>query len=42
MSDIDLGLLERGPHATLIRDIAHLCAADGSIQAIWVGGNLQR
>jgi hypothetical protein len=40
MSDIDLGPLESGPHATLIRDMANTCAADGSIQAIWVGGSL--
>jgi predicted nucleotidyltransferase len=40
MNDIDLGLLANGPHAALIRDIAHLCAADASIQAIWVGGSL--
>lgn len=40
MSDIDLGPLANGPHATLIRDMASMCAADGSIQAIWVGGSL--
>jgi hypothetical protein len=40
MSDIDLGLLEHGPHANLIRDIARKCYADGSVQAIWVGGSL--
>jgi hypothetical protein len=40
MSDIDLGPLENGPHASLIRDMANLCAADGSIHAIWVGGSL--
>jgi hypothetical protein len=40
MSDIDLGPLEHGPHATLIRDMASKCSADDSIQAIWVGGSL--
>ena len=40
MSDIDLGPLEHGPHANLIRDMASKCSADGSIQAIWVGGSL--
>jgi len=40
MIDIDLGPLEHGPHANLIRDMARKCAADGSIQAIWVGGSL--
>lgn len=40
MKDIDLGLLEQGPHAHLIRAMARKCAADGSIQAIWVGGSL--
>jgi hypothetical protein len=40
MSDIDLGPLENGPHANLIRDMASKCSADGSIQAIWVGGSL--
>jgi hypothetical protein len=40
MSDIDLGSLERGPHAKLIRDMASTCVADDSIQAIWVGGSL--
>lgn len=40
MTDIDLGSLAQGPHADLIRDIASRCAADGSIQAIWVGGSL--
>jgi hypothetical protein len=40
MSDIDLGTLEHAPHANLIRDMASRCSADGSIQAIWVGGSL--
>jgi hypothetical protein len=40
MSDIDLGPLEHGPHASLIRDMARQCSADGGIQAIWVGGSL--
>ncbi len=40
MRDIDLGPLENGPHANLIRDMAGKCSADGSIQAIWVGGSL--
>jgi hypothetical protein len=40
MKDIDLGLLEHGPHANLIRDMASKCSADSNIQAIWVGGSL--
>jgi hypothetical protein len=40
MSDIDLGPLAQGPHAELIRTMARLCAADATIQAIWVGGSL--
>lgn len=40
MKDIDLGPLENGPHANLIREMARKCYADGSIQAIWVGGSL--
>jgi len=40
MIDIDLGPLEQGPHANLIRDMAGKCSADDSIQAIWVGGSL--
>ena len=40
MTDIDLGPLAHGPHAKLIHDMARKCAADGSIQAIWVGGSL--
>jgi hypothetical protein len=40
MSEIDLGSLQHGPHANLIRAMANKCAADGSIQAIWVGGSL--
>jgi hypothetical protein len=34
MIDIDLGPLENGPHANLIRDMASKCSADDSIQAI--------
>lgn len=40
MSDMDLGPLAHGPHANLIRVMAGKCSADGSIQAIWVGGSL--
>lgn len=40
MGAIDLGPLEYGPHAALIRDMATCCAADKSILAIWVGGSL--
>jgi hypothetical protein len=40
MTDINLGRLEHGPHADLIRDMARKCAADSSIQAVWVGGSL--
>lgn len=40
MSEIDLGPLQGGPHAELIRAMASMCAADSSIQAIWVGGSL--
>ena len=40
MSAIDLGPLEHGPHAALIREMAGRCAADDSIHAIWVGGSL--
>jgi hypothetical protein len=40
MSDIDLGPLEHGPHANLIRDMASKCSADSNIQAIWIGGSL--
>lgn len=40
MIDIDLGPLEHGPHANLIRAMASKCSADGRIQAIWVGGSL--
>lgn len=40
MNDIDLGPLEHGPHASLIRAMAGKCAADAGIQAIWVGGSL--
>lgn len=37
---VDIGTLAHGPHADLIRKMAGLCAADRSIQAIWVGGSL--
>jgi hypothetical protein len=40
MTDVDLGPLENGPHANLIREMARKCFADRSIQAIWVGGSL--
>ena len=40
MRDIDLGSLEHGPHANLIRAMASKCSEDTSIQAIWVGGSL--
>jgi hypothetical protein len=40
MTDIDLGPLENGAHAHLIRAMARKCYADSSIQAIWVGGSL--
>jgi hypothetical protein len=40
MMDIDLGLLDHGPHANLIRDMARKCYADDTVQAIWVGGSL--
>lgn len=40
MRDIDLGPLEHGPHANLIRAMASKCSADTSLQAIWVGGSL--
>jgi hypothetical protein len=40
MIDIDLGALEHGPHADLIRAMAEKCYGDRSIQAIWVGGSL--
>jgi hypothetical protein len=40
MIDIDLGPLENGPHANLIRAMTGKCYADDSIQAIWVGGSL--
>lgn len=40
MEDIDLGRLANGPHASLIREMARMCYADASIQAIWVGGSL--
>ena len=40
MNDINLGILEQGPHADLIRHMAVQCAADSSIQAVWVVGSL--
>jgi hypothetical protein len=40
MTDINLGLLEHGPHANRIREMATLCFADERIQAVWVGGSL--
>lgn len=40
MNKIDLGLLEQGPHASLIRETTERCAADERIQAIWIGGSL--
>jgi hypothetical protein len=40
MTSIDLGPLEHGPHADLIRGMASKCSADTSIQAVWVGGSL--
>ena len=40
IKDIDLGLLENGPHAKLIRDLAAKCYADSTVEAIWVGGSL--
>jgi len=40
MTDIDLGSLEQGPHADLIRAMGEKCFADNSIQAIWIGGSL--
>ncbi|MFK7800177.1 MAG: nucleotidyltransferase domain-containing protein [Anaerolineae bacterium] len=40
MMEINLGLLETGPHAQLIQEIAQKCASDEMVQAIWVGGSL--
>ncbi len=40
MSNIELGILQHGPHADLIRGMASACFADSAIQAIWVGGSL--
>ena len=37
---IEIGRLEHGPHAGLIRGMARMCYADPSIQAVWVGGSL--
>lgn len=37
---IDIGPLDHGPHADLIRKMTGLCYADQSIQAIWIGGSL--
>lgn len=39
MGEIDLGILARGPHASLIGEMATRCAAAG-VLAIWVGGSL--
>ena len=36
VKDIDLGLLENGPHAKLIRDLADKCYADSTVEAVWV------
>jgi hypothetical protein len=38
--EIEIGLLEHGPHADLICRMAWLCYADPSIQGVWVGGSL--
>lgn len=38
--EFDLGFLEHGPHAGLIRGLAERCYADSGVQAIWVGGSL--
>jgi hypothetical protein len=40
MAAIDMGALQDGPHAHLIREMAELCATDPAIQAAWVGGSL--
>lgn len=40
MGRIELGPLENGPHAGLIRAMAERCNADDRIRAIWVGGSL--
>lgn len=40
MTEINLGSLAHGPHATLIREIADKCIEDERIEAIWVGGSL--
>lgn len=37
---IDLGPLEGGPHAELIRGLAERAYADPTVEAIWVGGSL--
>lgn len=37
---IDLGILEGGPHANLIRGLTEKCIADPAILAVWVGGSL--
>ena len=37
---MNLGLLENGPHAKLIRGLAEKCYADSTVEAIWVGGSL--
>ncbi|MEM6428292.1 MAG: nucleotidyltransferase domain-containing protein [Deinococcota bacterium] len=38
--DLNFGLLEHGPHITLVRNLAEKCYQDSTIQAIWVGGSL--
>ena len=40
LKPFDLGLLERGPHADLIRGIAQKCYQNTAVQAIWLGGSL--
>jgi len=40
LKNIDLGPLEQGPHANLIRTLASKCYADDTVQALWVGGSL--
>lgn len=38
--NVNLGMLELGPHTKLIDEIAQKCATDETIQAIWIGGSL--
>lgn len=40
MTEINLGRLETGPHAALIRGMAGRCWSDAGIRALWVGGSL--